>query len=713
MKTIKISQEDKFFTKLKSPIEIKLNDFYDSMLIINENYFLLKSDLIDTLKINIKLSNVSEIKDVLNILRNYKEDTNKSVCLTDNLNIFRGEIKYKYKLDMKNVVAVFNNIVSKRKNQNINDIPKELLYKSRQIFDLVINEINQINTNHNYLHFVQALDNNPFNLLVNMYVKNTLIQFIIKIDDRLYPYVPYEFKYLSPRVKPVLLYNLMNLNIFKIENWNPIITLEQFIILLEKKLEPIFKKFICKENNKYDNLLVELLFLTKDVNFDNLNIDLNINSFNLKNKFTSKKLWTSGTGYGHSGSNKWDISKFIDNKKKEQDELFRIMKEISINIDQVMLSDKNHIILKFIIGKLKSCNILVINENFKFYQVLVDILNVIKKSLSLDKINEIYLVSKDIIEELEILISSHQPTSITSKTNVHELFEFYQRFLKSILWFKSNSKIEIINKTYVDNKNEYTELVKKHNFGNYNFNVNHIYHKMVSKNKNMGAKTLMRIASEVSTLKKSLPINWDTSILVRVCPNHINALKFIIIGPEDTPYHNGIFEFHAYFPENYPNVPPKVNIETTDMAHVRFNPNLYASGKVCLSLLGTWRGEKSESWNSDTSTFLQVLISIQSLILVKDPYYNEPGWESDRFTEKGRKKCFDYSDNIRYETLRVAINNQIKNPPDSFREFIFGHFKAKKEELLKITEKWVNESEKKKKEMILAREEMIELLEDL
>ena len=200
MKTMKISQEDEFFTKLKSPIEIKLNDFYDSILIINENYFLLKSDLIDTLKINIKLSNVSEITDVLNILRNYKEDTTKSVYLTDNLNIFRGEIKYKYKLDMKNVITVFNNIVSKRKTQNINDIPKELLYKPRQIFDLVINEINQINTNHNYLHFVQTLDNNPFNLLVNMYIKNTLIQFIIKIDDRLYPYVPYEFKYLTPKV---------------------------------------------------------------------------------------------------------------------------------------------------------------------------------------------------------------------------------------------------------------------------------------------------------------------------------------------------------------------------------------------------------------------------------------------------------------------------------------------------------------------------------
>lgn len=48
-----------------------------------------------------------------------------------------------------------------------------------------------------------------------------------------------------------------------------------------------------------------------------------------------------------------------------------------------------------------------------------------------------------------------------------------------------------------------------------------------------------------------------------------------------------------------------------------------ADGKVCLSLLGTWDGDKGESWNSQTSTLLQVLVSIQSLILVPEPFFNE------------------------------------------------------------------------------------------
>lgn len=35
-----------------------------------------------------------------------------------------------------------------------------------------------------------------------------------------------------------------------------------------------------------------------------------------------------------------------------------------------------------------------------------------------------------------------------------------------------------------------------------------------------------------------------------------------------------------YFPQDYPNSPPLVNLETTGGHSVRFNPNLYNDGKV-------------------------------------------------------------------------------------------------------------------------------------
>ena len=65
------------------------------------------------------------------------------------------------------------------------------------------------------------------------------------------------------------------------------------------------------------------------------------------------------------------------------------------------------------------------------------------------------------------------------------------------------------------------------------------------------------------------------------------------------------------------------------------NPNLYEEGKVCLSILGTWAGDKSESWSPARSSILQALVSIQGLVLVKEPWFCEPAYDKLRGTEEG------------------------------------------------------------------------------
>ena len=51
----------------------------------------------------------------------------------------------------------------------------------------------------------------------------------------------------------------------------------------------------------------------------------------------------------------------------------------------------------------------------------------------------------------------------------------------------------------------------------------------------------------------------------------------------------------------------------------RLNPNLYADGKVCLSLLGTWEGKNScEMQNPDSSNLQQVLVFMLGLVLVSE-----------------------------------------------------------------------------------------------
>jgi ubiquitin-protein ligase len=60
----------------------------------------------------------------------------------------------------------------------------------------------------------------------------------------------------------------------------------------------------------------------------------------------------------------------------------------------------------------------------------------------------------------------------------------------------------------------------------------------------------------------------------------------MITGPFDTPYEGGFFYFVIRCPPDYPIRPPRVKLMTTGQGQVRFNPNLYKNGKVCLSILG-------------------------------------------------------------------------------------------------------------------------------
>lgn len=93
-----------------------------------------------------------------------------------------------------------------------------------------------------------------------------------------------------------------------------------------------------------------------------------------------------------------------------------------------------------------------------------------------------------------------------------------------------------------------------------------------------------------------------------------------MIGPVDTPYEDGLFAFDIHLPDTYPAAPP--NVHYISHTRERLNPNLYVEGKVCLSLLGTWHGHGSELW-SVGSSLLQVLVSIHSLVLNAEPYFNE------------------------------------------------------------------------------------------
>uniref|UniRef100_A0A1Q3FEM5 Dual E2 ubiquitin-conjugating enzyme/E3 ubiquitin-protein ligase BIRC6 n=1 Tax=Culex tarsalis TaxID=7177 RepID=A0A1Q3FEM5_CULTA len=203
-----------------------------------------------------------------------------------------------------------------------------------------------------------------------------------------------------------------------------------------------------------------------------------------------------------------------------------------------------------------------------------------------------------------------------------------------------------------------------------------------------------RLAQETVTLSTSLPLSYSSSVFVRCDTDRLDIMKVLITGPADTPYANGCFEFDVYFPPDYPNSPMMINLETTGRNTVRFNPNLYNDGKVCLSVLNTWHGRPEEKWNAHTSSFLQVLVSIQSLILVPEPYFNEPGFERSRGTPSGTHSSREYNSNIYQACVRYAMLEQLKNPCPCFKEVIHTHFWLKRNEICAQIEDWIAELSK-------------------
>jgi len=229
-----------------------------------------------------------------------------------------------------------------------------------------------------------------------------------------------------------------------------------------------------------------------------------------------------------------------------------------------------------------------------------------------------------------------------------------------------------------------------------NGRMNHHYREENDKNEIRQSSKLMRIAQEVGTLATSLPLSFESAIFVRADDDNIQLLKAMITGPPNTPYGSGCFLFDIFFPYDYPRSPPSVHFVTTGHGTVRMNPNLYSCGKVCLSLLGTWSGSSNEMWKPNRSTVLSVLVSIVAMILVADPYFNEPGYEVWRGTSTGDERSRQYNNAIRLATVKYGMLAHLRETDTDpvFREAIRKHFYYKREEVRRQVSEWKEDTKK-------------------
>ncbi|KAL5018693.1 hypothetical protein ScPMuIL_004415 [Solemya velum] len=189
------------------------------------------------------------------------------------------------------------------------------------------------------------------------------------------------------------------------------------------------------------------------------------------------------------------------------------------------------------------------------------------------------------------------------------------------------------------------------------------------------------VRKEMLLLRTSLPVG----ITVKAFEDRMDLFSVMVVGPSMTPYEDGLFFFDIRLPPDYPVNPPVFHYHS--YCSERLNPNLYEDGKVCVSLLGTWSGKGTEMW-TPKSNMLQALVSIQGLILVGEPYYNEAGYEKQRGTQQGQENSRMYNE-MAILKLVQSMSQIANRPPAIFEEETKKHMLENGPRMIKRLQSWI------------------------
>lgn len=173
---------------------------------------------------------------------------------------------------------------------------------------------------------------------------------------------------------------------------------------------------------------------------------------------------------------------------------------------------------------------------------------------------------------------------------------------------------------------------------------------------------LKRVAREIKLLSES-------EVLGKIFDFHSNedfTLDIIVYGDADSGcYSNVPFYFKLKFPDNYPFTPPELKF--VNLNGIRFHPNFYVEGKVCLTILGTWGTQASGPVRSYSpiTTVESIIISISSMIH-NNPIIEEPGQDKHAATSGPSKayhlaaKYASLDNGLRYISDKINIPKDLK-----------------------------------------------------
>lgn len=197
----------------------------------------------------------------------------------------------------------------------------------------------------------------------------------------------------------------------------------------------------------------------------------------------------------------------------------------------------------------------------------------------------------------------------------------------------------------------------------------------------LSKETISRLLKDIKNIIKN-PLT-DNGIYYIHDDTDILKGYALIIGQPDTPYFGGNYFFEFTYPRDYPHSPPNVKY-CTNGNNIRFNPNLYICGKVCVSLLNTWRGDQ---WTS-CQTISTVLLTLCTLLCCT-PLLNEPGVDIRHNDMK------PYDEIIQYANLDIAVCDIVSKNETVFMPFFEHFYHFIKENFNKNYDKLIEFAEKK------------------
>lgn len=152
-----------------------------------------------------------------------------------------------------------------------------------------------------------------------------------------------------------------------------------------------------------------------------------------------------------------------------------------------------------------------------------------------------------------------------------------------------------------------------------------------------------------------------SSIYVRVYEERPDLMRAIIIGPEGTPYHHGLFCFDIRLPANFPTQPPELFYRSYD--HY-LNPNLNRNGRFNLAALNGNKGLINFRRNSHPMpmTTWQILTTMKDSIFTKE---NGGGYDKQ----------------VLKQTSEIMLCALVC-PPQDFEVFVYGYFRTKAHQIL-------------------------------